>query len=124
MRGWFRALFAEFANKSPVEQVDLLKKIGAFGALGVLAVGGYSFFLANPAHDGSEKYTLQAVISDPDGFTHVRSAPNREGQIVATVKDGEVFSTYVQQSNWWHVKTKDNRYGFMHVTRIRPRESK
>jgi hypothetical protein len=40
---------------------------------------------------------------------------------VATVSDGEVFSTYVQPSNWWHVRTKDNRYGFMHVTRIKPR---
>jgi hypothetical protein len=103
---------------------DLLKKIGAFGAIGALAVGGYGFFLANPGNDGSEKYTLQAVINDPDGFTHVRSMPNREGQIVATVRDGEVFSTYVQQSNWWHVKTKNNRYGFMHATRIKPRESK
>ena len=121
MTGWFRELSQEFAGKSPVEQIDLLKKVGAFGVLGALVIGGYSFLFAHPGNDGAEKYTLQAVISDPDGFTHVRSMPSREGQIVTTVRDGEVFSTYVQPSNWWHVKTKDNRYGFMHVTRIKPR---
>jgi hypothetical protein len=119
MRGWFRELSQEFAGKSPVEQIDLLKKVGVFGALGALLIGAYTLF-APPGNGGAEKYTLQAVISDPDGFTHVRSMPSRAGQIVATVSDGEVFSTYVQPSNWWHVRTRDNRYGFMHVTRIKP----
>jgi hypothetical protein len=121
MRTWFRELSREFTGRSPVEQIDLLKKVGAFSALGALLIFASSFLFAHPGTDGAEKYTMQAVISDPDGFTHVRSMPSREGQIVATVRDGEVFSTYVQPSNWWHVRTRDNRYGFMHVTRIKPR---
>lgn len=69
--------------------------------------------------DKDEEYHLRAVIDDPDGYTYVRSLPNLNGQIVTTVKEGEIYHTHVQTGNWWHIKTKDNQYGYMHVTRIR-----
>lgn len=118
--GWFKALFHDLADRSPVEQLEVLKKIGAFGIVGALLFGGYNFVFSKSANnnDDPDKFKLRAVIKDPDGFTYVRSMPSREGQIVAKVKDKEVFFTYQQRSNWWQVKTHNNRYGFMHITRI------
>lgn len=118
--GWFKALFHDLADRSPVEQLEVLKKIGAFGIVGALLFGGYNFVFSKSANnnDDRDKFKLRAVIKDPDGFTYVRSMPSREGQIVAKVKDKEVFFTYEQRSNWWQVKTHNNRYGFVHITRI------
>ncbi len=120
MMNWVKALFADLAEKSPVEQLEVLKKIGAFGVAGALLFGGYSLVFSKGGNnsDESDKFRLRAVIKDPDGFTYVRSMPSREGQIVAKVPDKEVFFTYEQRSNWWQVRTRDNRYGFMHITRI------
>jgi hypothetical protein len=121
MGGWLRAFVDEIAAAPPTQQLDKATKvIGAVSLAGGLLAGGYHFFFSESNSGGSEKYALQAVIKDPDGFTYVRSMPDRDGQIVATVKDGEIFFTYVQDRNWWHVRTKDNRYGFMHSTRIQP----
>ena len=122
MMSWFRALFRDLAERSPIEQIELLKKIGVFGLVGALLFGGYTFVFSKDTDsgDGSEKFTMRAVIKDPDGFSYVRSMPNRDGQIVAKVKDKEVFFTYVQESNWWQVKTRNNRYGYMHISRIQP----
>ena len=122
MVNWFRALFRDLAGRSPIEQIEQLKRIGVFGLVGALLFGGYTFVFSKgtDSGDGSEKFTLRAVIKDPDGFSYVRSMPNREGQIVAKVKDKEVFFTYVQNSNWWQVKTRNSRYGYMHISRIQP----
>jgi hypothetical protein len=122
MVSWFKALFQDLAGRSPIEQLELLKRIGVFGLIGALLFGGYSYVSSKDtdSNDGSEKFTMRAVIKDPDGFTYVRSMPNREGQIVTKVKDKEVFFTYVQSGSWWQVKTGNNRYGYMHVSRIQP----
>lgn len=66
-----------------------------------------------------DRFILTAVIDDPDGYTYVRSLRSTSGEIVARVNQGEHFYTYVQDGNWWQVKTADGKVGYMHVSRIR-----
>jgi uncharacterized protein YgiM (DUF1202 family) len=65
-----------------------------------------------------DPFVLHAVISDPDGFTNVRSTPAATGQVVVTLQAGEVFRTFRQDGNWWQVKTPAGRVGYVHVSRI------
>lgn len=117
--GWLHRLWREFSTKTPIQQIELLKKIGIFGLFGALGFGAYSFIF--PQEKSADKYHHEATIKDPDGFTNVRSMPNKKGQIVTIIKDGEIFYTYQQQETWWHIKTRGNQYGFVHSTRIRLR---
>lgn len=71
-----------------------------------------------PAAVSQDPFILSAVVSDPDGFTNVRSTPAATGQIVVAVRVGEVFRTFRQDGNWWQVKTQEGRVGYMHVSRI------
>jgi uncharacterized protein YgiM (DUF1202 family) len=65
-----------------------------------------------------DPFILSAVISDPDGFTNVRSTPAANGQVVVKLQAGEVFRTFRQDGSWWQVKTPAGRVGYVHVSRI------
>jgi len=39
--------------------------------------------------------------------------------IVATVFNNEEFLTYKQAEDWWQIKTKDGKVGYMHSSRIK-----
>lgn len=67
----------------------------------------------------TQEYGLRAEIDDPDGFTNVRSLPSINGQIIDTVRKGEIFYTHYQKSNWWHIKTPSNKVGYIHSSRIK-----
>jgi hypothetical protein len=63
---------------------------------------------------------VEAVIDDPDGYTNIRSGQGTQHSIIVRVNEGEVFYVIPQQSkDWWPVRTKDNKYGYMHRSRIR-----
>jgi uncharacterized membrane protein YgcG len=66
-----------------------------------------------------DSFSLSAVIDDPDGYTNVRSMKSASSDIVTKVYQGEEFYTYVQDGNWWLIRTKDGKVGYMHVSRIR-----
>jgi len=66
-----------------------------------------------------KRYHLRAVIEDPDGYTNVRSLPNINGEIITVVKEGEIFYTHIQEGDWWLVKTKDGKIGYIHSSRIK-----
>ena len=61
---------------------------------------------------------VQAKINDPDGYTNIRSGPGIDYETVARVVDNEIFYTIPQQSDWWPVRTKDDKLGYMHRSRI------
>jgi len=63
----------------------------------------------------------RAVIDDPDGYTNVRSGRGTQFDIIAEVRQGEIFRvTPREDAEWWHVLTPDGRaMGFMHRSRIR-----
>jgi Bacterial SH3 domain len=63
---------------------------------------------------------VEAVIDDPDGYTNIRSGQGTQYSIIARVNKGEVFYAIPQQSDdWWPVRTKDNKYGYIHRSIIR-----
>ncbi|UYY87729.1 MULTISPECIES: SH3 domain-containing protein [Alcaligenes] len=64
-------------------------------------------------------FTSRAVIDDPDGYTNMRSQKNVKSQIVARVVQGEEFFTYMQNGNWWQVRTAQGKVGYIHISRIR-----
>jgi uncharacterized protein YgiM (DUF1202 family) len=64
-------------------------------------------------------FILKAVIDDPDGFTNVRSMKSSSSSIVAKVSRNEQFHTYLQNGNWWQIKTADGKIGYMHTGHIR-----
>jgi hypothetical protein len=68
----------------------------------------------------SASLEVQAV-NDPEGFTNVRAEPEVQSNTIARVLEGESFYTISQQSDWWPVRTKDNKFGYMHRSRIRVR---
>lgn len=63
-----------------------------------------------------------AVIDDPDGYTNVRSGQGSQYSTIDRVVEGEVFFTIPQQADWWPVRTKGNKMGYMHRSRIRLEE--
>lgn len=65
------------------------------------------------------KFRLAAVTDDPDGVTNVRAEANSASRIVDKVVEGEVFTTYEQQGNWWRIRTADDTIGYMYRPMIR-----
>lgn len=64
-------------------------------------------------------FTHRAVIDDPDGYSNIRSQKNAKSQVVTQIPQGELFFTYMQDGNWWRVRTQQGKIGYMHVSRIR-----
>ena len=64
-------------------------------------------------------FTHRAVIDDPDGYSNIRSQKNAKSQVVTQIPQGEQFFTYIQDGNWWRVRTQQGKIGYMHVSRIR-----
>jgi uncharacterized protein YgiM (DUF1202 family) len=62
---------------------------------------------------------VRAVISDPDGFTNVRSGPGPSFGVVARIVDGEPFTARVSPGDWWPVTTRQGVAGYMHRSRVR-----
>jgi len=105
------------AEKRSWRILIIVAVIGAVGTLG----GALITILPDMLNDADEakKYNLEAEIDDRDGYTLVRSMPSKNGEILDTVREGEVFHTYFQKDNWWQVKTPNNKIGFMHSSRIK-----
>ncbi len=71
-----------------------------------------------PPHVSSN---VRAVINDTDGFVNVRSTKSASSpdNIVFKVRSGEVFYVTDQQdANWWRIKTRDGKSGYMDESRI------
>lgn len=74
--------------------------------------------LASGASPRSDE--VEAVIDDPDGYTNIRSGQGTQYSIIARANEGEVFYAIPRQTDdWWAVRTKDNKYGYMHRSRIK-----
>ena len=67
----------------------------------------------------SDMFTILAVIDDPDGYTNVRSKKSASSEIVTRINREETFYTYQQSGNWWQIRTRSGKVGYIHITRIR-----
>ena len=64
------------------------------------------------------QFPAQATIQDPDGYTNIRKSPTTNSEIIGTVNEGDIFLVCPNASTWWKVKTKEQRVGFIHKSRI------
>ncbi|MEA3013222.1 MAG: hypothetical protein QOD42_1767 [Sphingomonadales bacterium] len=76
---------------------------------------------AAPAQMPAE-FSQEAMISDEEGYTNVRSGPSADAPVVARVNTGETFNTYAQDGAWWRVRIAGGLVGYMERSRIRVRE--
>jgi uncharacterized protein YgiM (DUF1202 family) len=69
----------------------------------------------------NQEFPINAYIEDKDGYTNVRSSPNKSSEILTTVKEGEIFYTELGSglNTFWKVKTKGGIIGYIHQSRIR-----
>jgi uncharacterized protein YgiM (DUF1202 family) len=67
----------------------------------------------------NDVFVLRAVTDDPDGYVNLRSLKSTASEIVARIERGEEFHTYLQDSNWWQVRTRQGKVGYVHVSRIK-----
>src|SRR5215210_5048515 len=74
---------------------------------------------SRPENEAPRRYESQAVINDPDGYTNLRSGPGIQYQVVSKVVNGEIFYVIYQQGNWWQVRTREGKSGYMHRSRIK-----
>jgi hypothetical protein len=74
---------------------------------------------APPTAQPDGAFTEAATIDDPDGFTNVRGGPSADAFAIGRVNQGEVFTTYRQEGDWWRVRTADGTVGYMAHSRIR-----
>jgi len=89
-------------------------------ALIVFGLYGSVWPTPSPADEKSTpKAELQAVINDPDGFTNIRSGPGTQYEVISRVVNGELFYVLSPQGDWWRVRTREGKYGYIHRSRIK-----
>jgi len=79
----------------------------------------YSY--SNPDKPKGEVFR-NAIIVDPDGYTNIRESSSAKSDIVAQIKENEVFYYSLHRTdNWVKVTTFDRKTsGYMHISRIAP----
>lgn len=65
-----------------------------------------------------------ATINDPDGYTNIRASNNVKSEIVGKILEGEVFTYWETNDNWYKVETTKGAKGYVHKSRIKPIDNK
>ncbi|MGI9650138.1 SH3 domain-containing protein [Chryseobacterium sp. RLHN22] len=58
-------------------------------------------------------------IQDPDGFTNLRKDKTPTSEILQKIKSGEHIEVLDNSGDWFLVKTKEGREGYVHKSRIK-----
>lgn len=74
---------------------------------------------AQPGVQGLSVAPMRAEISDPDGFTNIRSEPDFGAYVIARAIVGEEFLVTPSASDWWRVALADGTTGYIHRSRVR-----
>ncbi|HEX6371850.1 MAG TPA: SH3 domain-containing protein [Longimicrobium sp.] len=74
---------------------------------------------ATPAQPGTDAAGRRATINDPDGYTNLRAAPTTAAVVLAVINEGEEFSAYPSENDWWRARTAAGQTGYVHRSRIR-----
>ncbi len=83
--------------------------------VGRLCVAAGLFLAVGDAGAGSSA----AVIQDPDGYTNVRSDPDKSARVVGAIKDKQRFIAISDDAEWWEVFTPSGGRGFVHKSRVK-----
>lgn len=58
-------------------------------------------------------------ISDPDGYTNVRKEKSTSSDILQRIKSGEVVEVLDNSGDWYLIKTKEGKEGYVHKSRVK-----
>ncbi|WP_175550412.1 SH3 domain-containing protein [Chryseobacterium vrystaatense] len=64
------------------------------------------------------QYNKTFIIQDPDGYTNLRKSKNTSSDILQKVKTGEPIEVLDNSGDWFLVKTKEGKEGYIHKSRI------
>lgn len=78
----------------------------------------YLLSLNNDNDDSSKTYT----IHDPDGYTNLRKEKHTQSEVLQKIKSGESVAVLNNSGDWWQVKTKEGKTGYVHKSRIKSGE--
>lgn len=59
-----------------------------------------------------------AIITDPDGFTNVRSGKGTNTSVIYQLKTNENFTVYPTNEKWWKVKLNNGSIGYIFNDRV------
>lgn len=90
-----------------------------FSLFPVASVAASSNVEGRILNDSAER---QGVINDPDGYTNIRKSNNSKSEIIGKVMEGEVFTYWETNDNWYVVQTAKGIKGFIYKNRIKPME--
>lgn len=90
---------------------------------------GYETYLsANSKIDEISKiikhYYLTNSIHDPDGYTNLRKEKSTKSEIIQQIKSGERIEVLDNSEDWFLIKTKEGKKGYIHKSRIKSDISK
>ncbi|KMQ67952.1 hypothetical protein ACM39_11505 [Chryseobacterium sp. FH2] len=63
----------------------------------------------------TETYTIQ----DADGYTNLRKEKNAQSGILQKIKSGEQIEVLDNTGDWWQIKTKEGKTGYVHKSRVK-----
>jgi hypothetical protein len=63
-------------------------------------------------------FTIRVKITDPDGYTNLRKEENSTSHILEKIKTGELVEVIKQSGDWYLVKTKSGKEGYIFKTKI------
>lgn len=58
-------------------------------------------------------------IQDPDGFSNLRKEKNSSSEVLQKIKSGENIEVIDNIGDWWQVKTKEGKTGYVHKSRVK-----
>ncbi|KQT24179.1 hypothetical protein ASG22_09190 [Chryseobacterium sp. Leaf405] len=58
-------------------------------------------------------------IEDPDGYTNLRKEKNASSEILQKIQSGETIEVLDNTGDWFQVKTKKGKTGYVHKSRIK-----
>lgn len=58
-------------------------------------------------------------IHDSDGYTNLRKDKNTSSEVVEKINSGEQIEVLDNSGDWWLVKTKNGKQGYVHKSRIK-----
>ncbi len=73
------------------------------------------FFKQYVIDGGNDTYSIQ----DEDGFTNLRKEKNASSEVLQKIISGEHIEVLNDSGNWFLVKTKEGKEGYVHKSRIK-----
>ncbi|WP_326319288.1 SH3 domain-containing protein [Chryseobacterium salviniae] len=69
--------------------------------------------------DGDKVENNKFYIDDPDGYTNLRKEKSSSSEVLQKIKSGEFIDLLDNSGDWWQVKTKEGKTGYVHKSRIK-----